>query len=140
VRVEPSFHKPGPAQIAVRIEEQPYQPRIERAEYLPPSRYARSPVLMNDVYEIGMVSGFVDEMVADRIADSAHDTWITRDAAQDGGYQCLRDRDEAIRRSSANSVGRRLSNSSNPRKNGGCDVSGGNSENPGSRLMSSTAT
>src|ERR1700730_1596079 len=46
----------------------------------------------------------------------------------------------AIRRSSANSAGRLFSNSSNPLKNGGCDeASGGSSENPGIRLISSVA-
>jgi hypothetical protein len=44
---------------------------------------------VNNIDEIGMMLGLVDEMVADRIADRTHDTWVTRDPAQDGGYQRL---------------------------------------------------
>jgi hypothetical protein len=94
VLVEPGFQKPSPAQIEVRIEKKPYQLCIEGSEYLPSIRRARSPVLMNNVDEIGMVSGLVDAMVADRIADGAHDTRVARDPAQERRYERLRDRDE----------------------------------------------
>ena len=87
--VEPGFQQTSPAQIEIRIEKQPYQSRIERPEYLPPVRHGRGPVMVNNIDEIGMMLGLVDEMVADRIADRTHDTWVTRDPAQDGGYQRL---------------------------------------------------
>src|ERR1700726_167022 len=69
VRVEPGFQEPSPAQIDIRIQKQPYQLRIERCEYLPPIGRAGGPVLVNNIDEIGMMSGLVDAMVADRIAD-----------------------------------------------------------------------
>ena len=83
VQVEPGFQEPSPAQIDIRIQKQPYQLRIERCEYLPPIRRAGGPVLVNNIDEIGMMSGLVDAMVADRIADGTHDTCVTWDPAQD---------------------------------------------------------
>ena len=89
VRVDPGFHKPSPAQIDVRIQKQPYKPCIERPEYLAPIQRARGPVLVNDIDEIGMVSGFVDAMVADRITHGAHDSWVAWVPARDRRYQRL---------------------------------------------------
>jgi hypothetical protein len=86
-RVEAGFQKPGPAQIEVGMEKQPYQFCVEGSEYLPPVRRARGPVLVNNIHEIGMMSGPVDAMVADRITHGTHDTRVTRDPAQDGGYK-----------------------------------------------------
>src|SRR6516164_1772469 len=86
VRSEPRFHEPIPAQIEVRVQKKPYQPRIEGSEYLPAIRRARGPVLVNDIDEIGMVSGLVDAMVANSIADGTDDARVTRNPAQDGGY------------------------------------------------------
>jgi len=57
VRVEPGFEKPSPAQIDVRIEKQPYQSRIERSEYFPPIQRDRGPVLVNNMDEVGIMSG-----------------------------------------------------------------------------------
>jgi hypothetical protein len=85
----PGFQKPTPAQIEVWIQKQPYQLCIERTEYLPALRRARGPVLVNNIDEIGMMSGLVDAMVADRIANGTHDTRVTRDPAQDRGYKRL---------------------------------------------------
>jgi len=39
-RGKPSFHKPIPAQIEVRVQKKPYQVCIEWSEYLPPFRRA----------------------------------------------------------------------------------------------------
>jgi len=89
VWVEPGFQKPSLAQIEVRIQEQAYQPCIDRPEYLPPIRRDRGPVLVNDIDEIGMVSGFVDAMVADRITHGAHDSWVAWVPARDRRYQRL---------------------------------------------------
>ena len=86
---KPSFHKPIPAPIEVRVQKKPNQPCIEGPEYLPPVRRARGPVLVNDIDEIGMVSGFVDAMVADRITHGAHDSWVAWVPAQDRRYQRL---------------------------------------------------
>ena len=77
--IQPRFQKPSPAQIEVWIQKQTYQFCIERSEYLSPIRCARGPVLVNHIDEIGMMSGLVDTMVADRIADGTHDAWVTRD-------------------------------------------------------------
>jgi hypothetical protein len=41
-----------------------------------------------------MMSGLVDTMVADRIADGTHDAWVTRDPAEDRGYERFGDGDE----------------------------------------------
>src|ERR1700756_3202815 len=41
-----------------------------------------------------MMSGLVDTMVADRIADGTHDAWVTRDPAENRGYERFGDRDE----------------------------------------------
>ena len=89
VRSEPRFHEPIPAQIEVRVQKKPYQPRIEGPEYLPSIRRARGPVLVNDIDEIRMVSGLVGAMIADSIADGADDARVTRNPAQDGRYQRL---------------------------------------------------
>ena len=86
---KPSFHKPIPAPIEVRVQKKPYQPCIEGPEYLPPVRRARGPVLVNDIDEIRMVSCLVDGMVADSIANGADDARVTRNPAQDGRYQRL---------------------------------------------------
>ena len=77
--IEPGFQKPSPAQIEVRIQKQPYQLCVERSEYLSSIPCARGPVLVNHIDEVGMMSGLVDAMIADRIADGTHDTSVTRD-------------------------------------------------------------
>ena len=79
MRIEPGFLKPSPEQIEVRIQKQPYQLCVERSEYLSSIQCARGPVLVNHIDEVGMMSGLVDAMIADRIADGTHDTSVTRD-------------------------------------------------------------
>ena len=88
-RVEPGLDKPSPAQIEVRIKKKPYQLCVEGSEYLPPIRLDRGPVLVNNIDEIGVISGLVDAMVANRIADGTHDPSVTRDSAQNGRYKRL---------------------------------------------------
>src|SRR5438270_13585966 len=38
-------------------------------------------------WRVDLMSGLVDTMVADRIADGTHDAWVTRDPAEDRGYE-----------------------------------------------------
>jgi hypothetical protein len=40
------------------------------------------------------MSGLVDAMIADRIADGTYDAWVTRNPAEDRRYERFRDGDE----------------------------------------------